>query len=135
MPDQTEFGESSAANQAGTVRVVAVDGVRASLALAGEFDTGCAHRVEAAFSAQFAAGRRLLRADLHAVTFMDTAVLGVLLDAHDRAMARHGTLVLTGVRPPLERLLRVSGTDAMLLYCTAQQTREPGEAYASAISN
>lgn len=134
MSDETEFAESSKANQAGWVRVLGADGVRASLALIGEFDGRCVDEVTAAFSAQFAAGRRLLRADLRSVTFMNTAVLGRLVDAHRRAMARHGTLILTGVRPPTERLMRITGTDSELLYCTAEHVREPNEAFAEANS-
>jgi anti-anti-sigma factor len=97
------------------VATVATDAVRASLVLQGELDVAVAALLAAEIDAHFAAGRRYLRADCSAVEFVDSAVLSVLVRAHRDALSRRGTLILTGVRPALDRLLAVVGLDRVLL--------------------
>jgi anti-anti-sigma regulatory factor len=60
------------------------------------------------------AGRRFLRLDLSEVTFLDAASLGGIIRVHHRALERRGTLVITGARPPVARLLRLTSLDEVL---------------------
>lgn len=101
------------------ITTVAADAVRAAMVLQGELDVAVAPRLAAEFETHFAAGRRYLRADCSAVEFVDSYVLHVFVRAHRQALARRGTLILTGVRPALERLLEVVALDRVLLISPA----------------
>lgn len=86
----------------------------ATLVVDGELDLACADELRATLEEQRLAGRRYLRVDTSAVTFLDATVLGVLLEAHREFLARRGTLVLIGVTPRIHRLLRITGLDDVL---------------------
>jgi hypothetical protein len=55
-----------------------------------------------------------LRLDVSEVTFLDAASLGGITRFHHRALDHRGTLVLTGARPPVTRMLRLTGLDEVL---------------------
>lgn len=97
------------------VTTVSADRFRASLVLRGELDVSVATDLAAEFSSHLDAGRRYLRADCAAVEFLDSTVLSVLVAVHREALSRRGTLILTGVRPALDRLLALVALDRVLL--------------------
>lgn len=92
------------------------DPQRATITLEGEIDVACAESLRAELTRHLDAGRRVVRVDTYAVTFIDTAVLGVLLEAHRRWLGKRGTLVLIGVDGPMMRLLRMTGLDREMLF-------------------
>jgi anti-anti-sigma factor len=89
---------------------------RATLTLEGEMDVACADALRTDLARHLDSGRRVVRVDMYAVTFIDTAVLGVLLEAHRQWLAMRGTLVLIGVDGPTLRLLRMTGLDREMLF-------------------
>lgn len=91
------------------------DSLRVTIELSGEIDVACAAVLRAELNRHARARRRVVRIDTYAVTFMDTVVLGVLLDAHRQWLAMRGTLVLIGVSGATKRLLELTGTDTELL--------------------
>ncbi|MDT4933083.1 MAG: hypothetical protein QOK11_975 [Pseudonocardiales bacterium] len=93
---------------------VAVDNTRACIRLCGEIDAALAPALSGLVDEHVAADRRYLRLEMSAVTFMDTTVLGVILAAHHRLLRSRGTLILTGVRKPVSRLLGITQLDQEL---------------------
>jgi anti-sigma B factor antagonist len=92
------------------------DPLRAVLWLGGEIDAEVAGVLEAELEVQHAARRRVVRVDTYGITFIDSAAVDVLVEAHRRWLAMRGTLVLIGVTGPTERLLQLTGLDRELLY-------------------
>jgi anti-sigma B factor antagonist len=91
------------------------DRSRALLRAVGEWDLANAHLLAKELDEHHRAGRRLVRLDLSAVSFLDCTCLDVLVTAHRRQLAARGTLVLTGLTPRLTRLLTLARLDKMLL--------------------
>ncbi len=83
--------------------------------MVGEWDLAGADALAEALRAHERAGRRFVRLDLSAVTFLDCTCLDVLVVAHQRFLAAKGTLVLCGVTPRILRLLRLAKLDQLLL--------------------
>lgn len=96
------------------VLTVATDAARACVQISGELDAALAPRLAAELSAHLQAGRRYLRLELSGVTFIDTSALSVVLAAHNELLRERGTLVLTGVRRPVSRLLELTELDRVL---------------------
>jgi|SRR5581483_891996 len=101
------------------VRTVAFDDWRAAIALHGELDVANADDLRAELVAHLDAGRRVLRVDASGVDFIDSTAVGVLVAIDQRCRQEHGSLILTGVRRPLARLLAIAGLDQVLLVDTA----------------
>ena len=91
------------------------DRTRALVRAVGEWDLAGADALAEDLRAHEAAGRRFVRLDVSAVTFLDCTCLDVLVAAHTRLLAARGTLVLSGVTPRMLRLLRLTGLDQVLL--------------------
>ncbi|MDT4913686.1 MAG: anti-sigma factor antagonist [Pseudonocardiales bacterium] len=87
---------------------------RALVKVSGDLDISTVAPLWAVLDGHLAAGRRYLRLDLSEVTFMDAASLGGIIRVHHRALDHRGTLVLTGARPPVTRMLRLTGMDDVL---------------------
>jgi len=85
----------------------------------GEWDLANAATLADLLGAHEKAGRRFVRLDLSAVTFLDCTCIGVLVSVHRRLLAGRGTLVLTGVSPRIQRLLRLARLDDVLLTTSA----------------
>ncbi len=100
------------------VTVLAEDAQRCRLAVAGELDLGSARRLVAELDRQLAAGRRFVSIDLSELSFTDSTGVGVLLATHERLLARRGTLILSGVGQPVERMLQLTGLDGVLFIAT-----------------
>ena len=122
---------STSPNSAPVVSVVAGPTSHSTtLVLGGEFDLACAGRLSTALDEQLHDGRRHIRVDAARVRFFDATVLGVLVEAHTRLLARGGTLVLTGVPARVQRLLEITGLDRVLF--RAEPSPRPGRRIRSA---
>ncbi|HKC28151.1 MAG TPA: STAS domain-containing protein [Jatrophihabitans sp.] len=96
------------------IETVEADRVRASVKVLGDLDIATAPTLFAVLQAHLAAGRRFLRLDVAGVTFLDAAALTGITGIHHAALARRGTLVLTGVAERTARVLRLAGLDDVL---------------------
>lgn len=102
-----------------SVRTTAQDDWRAAIELCGDIDIANAGELRDELVAHLDAGRRVIRVDASQVEFIDSTALGALVMANSRCLDDHGSLILTGVRPRLQRLLRVAALDQVLLVDTA----------------
>jgi anti-anti-sigma factor len=91
------------------------DRTRILIRAVGEWDLANAHLLDEMLAEQQEAGRRFVRLDMSAVTFLDCTCLDVLVSAHRRLLAARGTLVLTGITPQQMRLLKLARLDQILL--------------------
>ncbi|MGN6607503.1 MAG: STAS domain-containing protein [Jatrophihabitans sp.] len=91
------------------------DANRAVLWLSGEIDGEVAAALKAELELQHGARRRVVRVDTYAITFLNSAALDVLVEAHHQWLAMRGTLVLIGVHGPTARMLQLTGLDRQLL--------------------
>jgi anti-sigma B factor antagonist len=107
------------------VQTVASDDWRAAVELHGELDIANANALRDELAGHLDAGRRVLRVDTSDVSFMDSTAIGTLVTASERCRHEHGSLILTGVTPPLERLLGAAGLDSVLLVDTAERPERP----------
>jgi anti-sigma B factor antagonist len=101
------------------VRTRSCDDWRAAIELCGELDCGNADELRSELDRHLAAGRRVIRVDTSRLEFMDSTAMGVLVTASEECRRQHGSLILTGVRRPLRRLLGIAGLDEVLLVDTA----------------
>jgi anti-anti-sigma factor len=98
-----------------SVETVSLDHRRAHVRVTGDLDLSTGPAVWAILRSHLAAGRDYLRLDLSGVGFLDASALSGIAELHHAALARRGTLVLTGVSGRVARLLRLTGLDAVLL--------------------
>lgn len=94
---------------------VSEDAWRAYVALRGELDISNVPELQAVLDGHLEAGRRVLRLDTRDVTFMDSSVLGAIVTAHRRCTELHATLILTGVGGIVDRIVKLTGLDQVLL--------------------
>ena len=59
-------------------------------------------------------GERRVLLDLSAVTYVDSATIGCLMDLYRQATAAGGALKLTGVQKRVETMLTMTGVQALL---------------------
>jgi len=97
-----------------SVETVRFDRARAVVKVLGELDLHTAAPLWAVLESHLAAGRRFLRLDLSGVTFLDATALTGITAVHRELLARRGTLVITGVRARVSRVLRLTGLDEVL---------------------
>ncbi len=100
---------------AGTVTTESCNSWRAKIVLRGDIDGAFAPRVYSELDRHLRAGRRVLRLDVRGVEFVDTTALAILLESHWRCVRLGGTLMLSRVRDPVQRLLTLTGLDLVLL--------------------
>jgi anti-sigma B factor antagonist len=101
------------------VTTTATDPTRATVALCGEMDLSNVGLFAGVLDNQLGLGRRFVRVDLSAITFLDCAALQVIVDAHNRCLAARGMLVLTGVPSHIARLLALTRLDKALFVADA----------------
>jgi anti-anti-sigma factor len=106
---------SSVPGHGASLTTLRQDRTRTLIRAVGEWDLAGADELAHALDAHERAGRRFIRLDVSAVTFLDCACLEVLVAAHARLLAARGTLVLTGVTPGIARLLSLARLDRVLL--------------------
>lgn len=75
----------------------------------GELDMLVADRFRAAVDARLEEGYRNLVLDLSGVTFVDSSGLGVILGRFRRLNPAGGRMAIVGARPPVRRVLELSG--------------------------
>ena len=97
-----------------SVETVRFDRVRANIRVTGALDLSTAAPLWAVLQDHLNAGRRFLRLDLSGVTFLDATVLTGITKVHQAVLGRRGTLVITGVRSMVARVLRMTGLDEVL---------------------
>lgn len=97
-----------------SVETVRFDRARAVIKVIGELDLHTAAPLWAVLESHLAAGRRFLRLDLSGVTFLDATALTGITSVHKELLGRRGTLVITGVRALVSRVLRLTGLDEVL---------------------
>ena len=96
------------------VETVRFDQLRAYVKASGDIDLSTGPLLWAVLDGHVTMGRRFLRLDLSGVTFLDATALSGVARVHRETLARRGTLVLTGVRTPMAKLLRLTGLDEVL---------------------
>lgn len=94
--------------------VVGADPLRATVRASGEFDLAARDSIVEVLGRQRDSGRAIVRLDVTDVTFMDCSCLRALVEEHQRFLAARGQLVLTGVGPRTNRLLKLTGLDQIL---------------------
>ena len=102
-------------NARGSLTTLREDPSRVLVRAVGEWDLANAHLLDQMLAEQQEAGRRYVRLDMSAVSFLDCTCLDVLVATHRRLLAARGTLVLTGITPRQMRLLRLAQLDDVLL--------------------
>ena len=105
-----------------TVDVLIDDAVRVRLRARGELDLATAPVLAAVLNDQ---RRRYVHLDMSEVRFCDSAGLTALVEAHRDLLSRQGSLTLVGASPRIQRLLRITGLDAVL-FTVAESQAMPG---------
>jgi anti-anti-sigma factor len=106
------------------VVTTACDDWRAAVALFGELDIANAAELRAELDRHLDEGRRVIRVDVHDVTFMDSTAIGELIEASARCRREHGSLILTNVPARVQRLVMIAGLASVLLIDTAGNGRQ-----------
>lgn len=107
-------GHASAAGAQMSVETVHFDANRALVKVEGELDMSTSAPLWALLESHLSAGRRFLRLDMSGVTFLDASALTGIASAHQDLLTNRGTLVITGVRSLVARILRLTGLDEVL---------------------
>ena len=81
----------------------------------GELDAATGPTLSDAVSALTRHGLAGVVIDLEGVTFVDSRGLSALLDSHREATERDTTLRVVNLQPPVAKLFRITGVDAVLL--------------------
>jgi anti-sigma B factor antagonist len=97
-----------------SVETSRADRLRALIKVSGELDLGTAAPLWAVLRGHVESGRRFLRLDMSGVTFLDATALTGITTVHRELLQRRGTLVITGARSLVARVLRVTGLDEVL---------------------
>lgn len=106
---------SAADGSTAPIETTGCDEWRAAIAVRGELDTAIAPTLRAELERHLLAGRRVLRLDVGAVTFIDSEALGELIFASQRCIADRGSLILTKVPPNVRRVVEIAGLAGLLL--------------------
>jgi anti-anti-sigma factor len=93
---------------------VASHGTFTVVRLSGELDLATEEALAAVADRVLASAPRIVRLDLTEVTFCDARGLAAILGLRARVVADQRRLVLTGVSPPLLRLLQITGLEQHL---------------------
>jgi anti-sigma B factor antagonist len=101
-----------------TVDVLVDDAVRVRLRARGELDLATAPVLASVLNDQ---QRRYVHLDMSEVRFCDSAGLTALVEAHRDLLSRQGSLTLVGAGPRIQRLLRITGLDAVLFTAAESQ--------------
>jgi anti-sigma B factor antagonist len=80
-----------------------------TLVVQGELDLAAKPDLLTCFEGVLATGPSTLNVDLSEVSFIDSAALGVLVDAYHQLRDRDGRLVVTAASPFVRRSLEITG--------------------------
>lgn len=90
-------------------------GQRAIIHLRGEMDHHSASKVRGTLDLILRdVSVREMQLELSQVTFMDSAGLGVVLGRYRTLSSRGGRMIVSGVRPSIDRIFRMSGIYALI---------------------
>ena len=95
--------------------------------LEGELDIAAVPELRERLLGLLGPGVRLLIIDLSGVSFCDVAGLAVLIGTQRRATARGIVIRLAAPRPPVLKLLRITGLDHRLTICATLADALPTE--------
>jgi anti-anti-sigma factor len=90
----------------GTISIVSVGETRLTYPLLGEFSTVITDLI--------ARGDKQVIVDLSAVSYVDSATIGCLMDLYRQAAAAHGALKLAGLQKRVETMLTMTGAQNFL---------------------
>ncbi len=97
---------------------------RSVLRLQGELDVSNRDHLRRAISSALENHSPVLVLDLSGLSFTDCAGLSVLVWAHKRQAGCGHSLVLTGAKPTVRRLLHLTGLDTYLQFSTPETTND-----------
>lgn len=85
----------------------------AVVAVVGEIDLFTAPEFKLAVQAAINGGHDRVIIDLSEVTFIDSSSLGVLIGAHRRLKARHGTMTVVTANEAILKTFQITGLDGV----------------------
>jgi anti-anti-sigma regulatory factor len=97
------------------VQTTRSDELRANLKVSGLLDSGAAAVLGQVIDGHIRAGRRFLRVNVGGVRSLGDSAIDVIARAHERLLARRGTMILTGVSAGMEAVLRAATPASPLL--------------------
>jgi anti-sigma B factor antagonist len=97
-----------------SVSTIRTTTTEALVRVAGELDATTVAPLRRALQEHRDLGRRYLRLDLSGVTLVDAVVLSEFVRVHRELLAERGTLVITGVRAAVARVIQVTGLHEVL---------------------
>jgi anti-anti-sigma factor len=117
------------ADQAGhaglEVSAVLPEPTQVTLRLHGEMDLANADLLTAVLASHLERGCHVVGLDLSELGFLDCAGLRAIIDAHNRCLAAHGTLILTGMTAQIARILAITRLDETLLIADGKPDSQP----------
>lgn len=115
--------ESPRAPDGFSVHTTNSDSLRANIRVSGHLSDGAAAVLAGVIESHLRANRRFLRVHVGGVRSLAPAAIDAIVRAHDRLLARRGTMILTGVTAALEAQLR-GATPATPLFLVAPTADE-----------
>jgi anti-anti-sigma regulatory factor len=97
------------------VHTARADATRANLHVSGELGSDGAVVLAQVIDGHLRAGRRFLRLHIGGARTLGEQAIAVIADAHEQLLARRGTMILTGVSPAMEDVLRAATLTSPLL--------------------
>jgi anti-sigma B factor antagonist len=91
------------------------DDEHCALSVVGELDLASTTEFRAAVCEMMGSGQRDVSVDLAHTDFLDSSGIGILLWAHHRLEAAGGHLRVLNAHGDVDRVLRITGTDRVLL--------------------
>lgn len=84
-----------------------------TLCLTGELDSYSASRVRSILDTMTEIQNPTVLIDMKSLDYIDSAGLGVLVAALKQAVDNNGAMALSGLTPPIARVMRVTGLDKL----------------------
>jgi len=98
-----------------SLETITRDEYSVTLALRGEFDLANISIVRIALADHLLHGRCVIRLDMSGVQYLDSTMLGALVEAHQQCQDKGGSLMLISVPDRVRRLLCIGGLEGLLL--------------------
>ena len=102
-------------------------GNRAEIQVIGRMDAYWAPHLGTALNDTVRQGSHEISLDLSEVSFMSSVGLGVLVECYKQLQAIRGNLVISSASEQVQKLIRLSGLENMLLAKTKSAPEGPGE--------
>lgn len=119
MSSETIRRDYADASGRSTIQTITCDPWRVAIALHGELDLATAPELRAELTRHLDAGRRVIRIDTSAVTFIDSTAIAEFINASRRCQDAHGSLILTRVPARVRQIIKIAGLEGLLLIDTA----------------